>query len=218
LEETILDRLSQTPADVARAIVHAGLRVWDRSCVPTNLLKRAANFIDRESSLSAICSHVIEHIHLLQAEAGFDISHSEPRWRRRIFVSIPERDGSVGAMRLAEGIIHEAMHLNLTNVEVDEPLVCEFVGKMRSPWKVESRPYQGVLHGLFVFACLGRYFKNILRVIEKDDALKNHCARRVADIAAEIGSIDVDELCRGLTRRGALLAMSWQKVGRIASY
>jgi HEXXH motif-containing protein len=116
-------------------------------------------------------------------------------------------------MRLAESIIHEAMHLHLTNFEEVEPLVCEFVSKMQSPWKVESRPYQGVLHGLFVFACLSQYFRNILRVIEKNEALKNHCAGRVADIAVEIGSINIDELSRGLTRRGALLAKSWQEVG-----
>ena len=215
LEETILDRLSEVPSEIAIEIAHTGLQTWDPSYVPAGLLRRAANWIDREPSLSAICSQVVENLHLIRAEARFDISHSEPRWRRKIFVSVPERDDAVGAVRLAESIIHEAMHLHLTDYEEVKPLVSEFAGKMRSPWKTEHRPYQGVMHGLFVFACLSQYFRNMLRVFEQDEAARNHCVRRVADIAAEIRSINIDELSIGLTGAGALLAKNWQRFGRI---
>lgn len=217
LEETILDCLSEAPVEIANDIACDGLRTWDLSCAPTVLLKQAATWIDREPSLSAICSRVVKDIHLLRAETGFDVSHSEPRWRRRIFVSVPERDDAVGAVRLAESIIHEAMHLHLTDFEEIEPVVSEFAGKIRSPWKTEHRPYQGVMHGLFVFACLGQYFRNTSKIFEKekDDAARNHCIGRVADIASEINSIDIDELSTGLTTAGGMLARNWHRFGRV---
>jgi HEXXH motif-containing protein len=217
LEETILGRLSKPSAEIANEIACHGLRTWDTSCVPTDMLRQAATWIDRERTLSAICSRVVKDIHLLRADVGFDVSHSEPRWRRSIFVSVPERDDTVGAVRLAESIIHEAMHLHLTDFEEIEPLVFEFQGKMRSPWKTERRPYQGVMHGLFVFACLGQYFRNTSRIFEKekDDAARNHCIGRVADIASDINSIDINELSAGLTSAGAALVRSWHRFGRV---
>lgn len=217
LEETILHRLSTVPAEIANDISSNGLRMWDISYVPTGLLRQAANWIDREPGLAAICSDLVKDLHLLRAEAGFDVSHSEPRWRRKIFVSIPERNDAVGALRLAESIIHEAMHLHLTDLEEVEPLVSKLAGKMRSPWKTEHRPYQGVMHGLFVFACLSQYFRDMSRFLEKekDQLASNHCKGRIADIAAEISSIDIDELSAGLTSAGILFAKSWQRFARV---
>jgi hypothetical protein len=91
-----------------------GLKARDLEALPTDLVQASAGWIDREPSLAAICAQLVEEIHLLQSEPGYDVSHSEPRWRRRIFVSIPDRADGVGALRLAENIIHEAMHLQLT--------------------------------------------------------------------------------------------------------
>src|SRR5882757_10086881 len=43
LEETILDRLSEVPSEIAIEIAHTGLQTWDPSYVPAGLLRRAAN-------------------------------------------------------------------------------------------------------------------------------------------------------------------------------
>lgn len=163
--------------------------------------------------LSLVCSRVIGELHLLRAEPGYDVSHSEPRWRRKIFVSIPERYDEIGEVRLAESLIHEAMHLNLTDFEEVQPLVSDFVDKMKSPWKSDARPFQGVLHGLFVFACIGEYFTQVLQVLESNGLVNDHCKQRIEEIAAEIRSIDFGELNGGLTAKGASLARRWHDMG-----
>jgi HEXXH motif-containing protein len=212
-EKIILARVSIAPADIAREVEQHGLQLWDKSTIPNNLILKAANFIDREPSLAAVCSTVVEHLHVMKAEVGFDVSHSEPRWRRRIFVSLPERSDEIGAVRLAESIIHEAMHLHLTDYEDTEPLVLEFDQKLKSPWKTELRSYQGVMHGLFVFACLSCYFKGALENFQGDDSTRRHCYQRIIDIAAEIDTIDVSELSSGLSARGRWLVKNWRQIG-----
>jgi HEXXH motif-containing protein len=157
--------------------------------------------------LAATCAQVVGDIHLLRAAPGYDVSHSEPRWRRRIFVSVPERADDLGALRLAESVVHEAMHLHLTNHEIAEPLVTEFRRRMRSPWRVEQRSYRGVLHGLFVFSCLENYFRAI--PIGNEEGIARHRQGRVDEIRAEIARLDLAQLCGGLTSTGAALARQW---------
>jgi HEXXH motif-containing protein len=165
-----------------------------------------------EPSLAATSAQVVGDIHLLRAARGYDVSHSEPRWRRRIFVSVPERVDDIGALRLAESVVHEAMHLHLTNHEIAEPLVMEFRRRMKSPWRAEPRSYQGVLHGLFVFSCLETYYRGIASTVEKEEGIARHRQGRVDEIQAEVASLDLAQLRGGLTFRGAALARQWHNL------
>ena len=146
---------------------------------------------------------------LLKAPSGYDISHSEPRWPADIFVSVPERDDDIGAIRFAESVVHEAMHLHLSNFERRFPLVANTPKTMMSPWRSEQRPVQGILHGLFVFSCLYNFFEQL-----SDKALvrqvKTHCASRLVTIGEEIRSIDLEELGDSLTQVGKALAFQWR--------
>jgi HEXXH motif-containing protein len=173
------------------------------------VLHRAALWIGLESSLAVTCAEVVGSIHLLAAASGYDISHSEPRWRQRIFVSVPERSDELGGLRLAESVVHEAMHLHLTNHEMAEPLVAEFGQRMKSPWRPEPRSYEGVLHGLFVFTCLASYFHRITSIRDHQEVLARHSKKRFNDIQSEIRNLDISQLCQGLTLRGAALARNW---------
>lgn len=47
----------------------------------------------------------------------YDVSHSTPVLPLSIFVSVPGADERHAELRLAESIIHEAMHLQLTFIE-----------------------------------------------------------------------------------------------------
>jgi HEXXH motif-containing protein len=175
------------------------------------LLDKAAQWIGLERNLATISAEVVDHIHLLRSAPGYDISHSEPRWRSSIFVSVPEKSDDVGALRLAESVIHEAMHLHLTNQECAEPLVAEFRRRMQSPWRTEPRSYQGVLHGLFVFSCLIVYFHRTAS-IRGSGAEACHREKRIAEIRSEIATLDIARLCTGLTPKGAAFARLWRRI------
>lgn len=203
-------RVAVTPADVTGKLRLNGLTVLGVEACPVDLFGRAYGLIRLVPQLCAIVAAVVENIHILSAAPGYDISHSEPCWRSSIFVSVPERDDDVGALRLAESIIHEAMHLHLTNLEALSRLVSDVAGVMASPWRTEARPYQGVLHGLFVFSCLAVYFERVLSGTELVPSARLHVRQRHCDILIEIASIDLDSLCSGLTPEGVELARRWR--------
>jgi len=169
----------------------------------------AENLIALVPSLLSLVERSVAEVHLLSAEANYDISHSEPHWRSRIFVSTPERTDSIGALRFAESIIHEAMHLNLTNTEDITPLVSDFQSQMPSPWRAEARSIQGIMHGLFVFTCLTAFFRRILEAEFDQHACRAHIHTRLSEIQSQMALLDLMGLTPGLTARGAKLAARW---------
>jgi hypothetical protein len=185
----------------------SGLEVSSQERPPNSFFTKTQSCIAVVPTLVSVCALVIGEMHLLRAPPEYDISHSEPRWRRRIFVSVPERLDFIGAVRFAESIVHEAMHLNLTNLEAERPLVLEFDRLMPSPWRDEPRSFQGVLHGLYVFRCLHTYFALLYPTTSGEVA--THVCKRIKTIAEEISELDLAQLCDGLTQEGASRARQW---------
>jgi len=132
----------------------------------------------------------------------YDTSHSEPAWPGWIFVSIPE-SGPCGALRLAEGVIHEAMHHNLTVLERQVVLALPNHA-VYSPWKHETRTASGVLHGLYVFICLAAYFNQISTGTYAADAARG----RIAAILEEVDTIDRARLEAALSEPGVRFAQA----------
>ena len=122
-------RISSPPLLLRSELEARGFRFRGDGTGSAPLVDAAAGWIGTAPTLEAIAATVVLNMHLLIADPGYDTSHSEPRWRSTIFVSIPERSDGVGALRLAESIIHEAMHLHLTNAEAFAPLVKDFQGQ-----------------------------------------------------------------------------------------
>lgn len=199
-------RARPAPPSIAPTLGAAGLILAEPPALSAPLLQAALSWIARVPDLASIVEATVLEIHFLEAEAGYDISHSEPQWRTRIFVSIPDCDGAAGALRLAESIVHEAMHLHLTNLEERIPLVANLYDRVASPWRIEPRPYQGVLHGLFVFRSIASFFEALIEKGALTSSELRHVAKRTAQIADELGSIDLDGLCEGLTEPGRKLA------------
>ena len=133
----------------------------------------------------------------------YDTSHSAPAWPGWIFVSIPEI-GPRRAVRLAESVIHEAMHHNLTALE-QRVMLARPNHTAYSPWKHETRAASGVLHGLYVFVCLAAYFHQILtvRTIVADAARD-----RIATILEEVESIDRARLEAALSEPGVRICQA----------
>lgn len=202
----LIGRVTPIPLSIARELGSRGLVGVEPSLASAQLLGAALSWIARLPELASIIHAIVSDIHFLDAEAGYDVSHSEPRWRTTIFISIPDRSDEIGALRLAESIVHESMHLHLTNREQRTQFVVPGDGKVQSPWRDELRPFQGVLHGLYVFSCLSWFFRRLLVERAVCAVGCTHLAKRLEDISDEVQSIDLVVLAGGLTKAGIALA------------
>lgn len=172
-------------------------------------LNAVDDLLDRVPDLARIVSRTVGTIHPLAAKPGYDVSHSQPRWRDRIFISFPERLDEIGGLRLAESVVHEAMHLHLTNEERRNAFVARATDTLYSPWMDALRSAQGVLHGLFVFSCIGSF---LLRVADHDtfsEDARRYVRGRLMEIGQEISNVDVVALERALTPHGVRLTRLW---------
>lgn len=210
-------RVVAPPPAIADHVQGGGLRIAHIDHADSGLFAKAAEAIAWIPSLAAIVAARVAVVHLLRADPGYDVSHSEPRWRDRIFVSVPDRHDEVGALRLAEGVVHEALHLHLTELEAISPLVRDLTGTLASPWRPEPRSYVGVLHGAFVFVGLKAYFDIV--TAPSTSRANHHLDKRRAEIAKELAEIDLVALETGLTASGAaLLSRLFPEVAKVGDW
>jgi HEXXH motif-containing protein len=196
-----LGRLSLPAPDVKRDLEAREFAFLGSDAVShrTANLTTAAEFIEAVPTLAlAIRTHV-RGMSLLNADEAYDVTHSEPRWPDWIFVSCPATKNEVSALRVAENVVHEAMHLQLTRVERRGALVADDEALLPSPWKQELRQLQGILHGLYVFRCIAEFLKQI-----RPNGAKGveYIRGRQRQIAGEIASLPLTQLKRGLTPKG----------------
>jgi len=157
------------------------------------------------TSLFAAVAELVWRCHILDTECeDYDVSFSDPAIPFSIFVSVPARVDRRSVLRVAESLIHETMHLQLTLFEICCPLVDQRSNwSMYSPWKQQPRPAQGILHGLYVFHVLRWMWHQILQRtrIEMDHAF---ATRRIVEINDEISSVRAFEKSPALTKEGNL--------------
>lgn len=165
--------------------------------------------LDQVPDLASVVCERVGAVHALAAEPGYDVSHSQPRWRDRIFVSFPDRTDEVGDLRLAESVVHEAMHLHLTDLEAREPLVTDRAGRLWSPWMETTRPAQGVLHGVFVFYCIAAFLDR-MKDLTTLSSVRLHACERLQQISLELIEIDTVALDAALTPSGMTQLRSWR--------
>jgi HEXXH motif-containing protein len=96
------------------------------------------------------------------------------------------------------------MHLQLTKLEKERPLVLEGAGRTFSPWKAQTRDFQGVLHGVYVFVCIATLFDRQALLDSLDQNGVAYAARRRSEIASELDDVDMHALAGGLTDDGRL--------------
>src|SRR4028118_1832101 len=107
-------------------------------------LKEAINVLKHAPSLFTTVATLVRTIHVLNPpDDQYDVSFSEPHIPFSIFTSVPRRSNVNGPLRLAEAIVHEAMHLQLTLIERVAPLVVGSGLKYLSPWRREFRASGG---------------------------------------------------------------------------
>jgi HEXXH motif-containing protein len=149
---------------------------------------------------------LVRSIHCVAARGlGYDCSHSEPSIPFSVFLSIPfgERHAE---LRLAESLLHETMHLQLTLMERLAPIIVGDASSGYSPWQQSERPVQGLLHGLYVFAAIHRWLQCLATepALPKDD--RAYVDRRLGEIEEEISAVETLSRAPGLTHFGRSLA------------
>lgn len=129
----------------------------------TELLNRIVNAFDMIAlvpSLYASVTHLVRCVHLLQSRTDeHDVSFSDPAIPFSIFVSIPRPEFPHATLRIAEGVVHEAMHLQLTLFELTAPIAITDGQEFFSPWKQAQRSASGMLHALYVFTVIDEWLR-----------------------------------------------------------
>ena len=169
------------------------------------ILQSALSLIASVPSLHATVAQYLRSLHILEAPGvDYDVSHSDPCVPLSIFASFPPGEGR-GRLRLAESIIHECMHLQLTIAETVLPLVEAPEVRFFSPWRQTLRPVTGVLHGLYVFAVVHEFFRVLSRTgfLTSDESV--FITKRRRKIIAEAAQVAFLPSAEGLTEDGRLL-------------
>lgn len=170
-------------------------------------LHDALDVLARIPSLQATVTALIRSCHVLKPENdAYDVSHSDPQIPFSVFVSIPQRRGQTDALRVAEALVHEAMHLQLTLIERLLPLVEESDLTYFSPWKGAQRSPRGVLHALYVFRVIDSFSERLLALPGWSAVDVSHMRRRRYEIAQQIFEARAFKDHPALTKMGTRLA------------
>ncbi|MCY4428508.1 MAG: HEXXH motif-containing putative peptide modification protein [Halieaceae bacterium] len=170
------------------------------------LFQDAFTLLKAGSGLSDAVVALVRSVHLLAGSGnGYDTSHSEPNLPCSIFVSVPTGQ-QYAEFRLAESILHEAMHLQLTMLEKEAPLLCNTSATGYSPWQQTVRPVKGLLHGLFVFSVINQWLAELRAGGVLGEEGHIYIARRRAQIAEEVAMVSELSVYPALTEFGRTFA------------
>jgi HEXXH motif-containing protein len=167
---------------------------------------QAVNILKGIPTLFMTVTALVRSIHLIDAgDDDYDVSFSEPHLPFSIFISVPRNDSPSSAIRIAEAIVHEAMHLQLTLVECVLPLVLYSGNKYYSPWKREHRTTQGVLHALYVFRVIDRFLEGLSLTPAMINNVGAYQHDRRIQISNELKRVKYFRSCSDLSQAGASL-------------
>ena len=158
-----------------------------------------------QGTIAGLC----RSLHLLVASGrDFDVSYSDPSLPFSVFVSCPPATERNRVERLAENIVHEALHLQLTLVECVESLVIDIPGEtpVFSPWKNEWRSARGLMHAVYVFGNLRCFWKRVAADLPESSSFAR---TRVEMIDGELDAAKQLVTSRFLTAMGRRLARSY---------
>lgn len=172
------------------------------STVP-QCLQDAIDVLAQVPTLQKTVATLIQTCHILKPEDdAYDVSYSDPRVPFSVFVSVPQKCGSTDTLRVAESLVHEAMHLQLTLIERLQPLVHPSNHTYFSPWRGSRRPPQGILHALYVFRVIDSLFERLLAIPGRPVASVKYLRNRRYEIAQQIRDIKTFEDHPALTELG----------------
>ena len=172
------------------------------------VLSNALDLIRSVPPLLGTVAGLCRSLHVLVAtDMDFDSSYSDPSLPFSIFVSCPPPTALNRVERMAENIVHEALHLQLSLVETAEPLALkdQVEKHLFSPWKNEPRTVHGILHGVYVFGNLRHFWNCAASSTQQNLAFAE---RRIKEIDRELATVAQLSTNPALTATGQQLAKS----------
>ena len=194
-------------ADLVRQITDSEVELLD-SCsiagVVAHQLDKALSLLDLVPTLRPTICQLVRALHVIDpGDDDTDVSFSNPAVPFSIFVSVPPTASETGILRVAEAILHEAMHLNLTLIGQIVPLV-EPRGRMQySPWRGEERDSEGITQALYVFSVIRSFFSALPGTLSYESG--DHASDRMQQIDSQIRQAKDFRGCEELTPHGAAL-------------
>jgi HEXXH motif-containing protein len=202
IQVEILDERFADPYADAGTLFYSAEEIRSENLLMT--VGDAIHLIEGVPTLSATVAALVRSLHLIKPNNDdYDVSFSEPQIPFSIFVSIPQKRETTDTLRVAEAIVHEAMHLQLTLVERIVPLVSPSRSKYFSPWKGTERSIQGVLHGLYVFRVIDCFLGQVTSVSSPTGDVAEYVRARREEIRRQISEVGTFEGCFGLTGSGS---------------
>jgi uncharacterized protein len=107
--------------------------------------------------LERICGDV-QFVHDPTAHPEKIVSFSDNSVPGALYVSVYQNGRLIDPYDLADSLIHEYRHQKLYLLERTQPMVCTTSMRVKSPWRDELRPPSGLLHAIFVFVELRRFW------------------------------------------------------------
>lgn len=109
------------------------------------------------AELERICGDV-QFIRDPTAHPDKIVSFSDNSVPGALYVSVFQRDRLIDPYDLADSLIHEYRHQKLYLLERTLPMVSTTAMRVKSPWRDDLRPPSGLLHAIFVFVELRRFW------------------------------------------------------------
>lgn len=161
--------------------------------------------------LRSIC-RAVQFIRDPRADPDKIVSFSDNSVPGALFVSVMQRDRLVDAYDLADSLIHEYRHQKLYLLERLWPTVEPTSQKVVSPWREDLRPPSGLLHAVFVFVELRRFWQHLRGLgIERLERRADH---QLADTNTHLdAALKTLEVCP-LTPTGSALAAILESAAR----
>ena len=172
------------------------------------VLERSLDLIGTVLPLQGTVAGLCRSLHVLAASGpDVDVSCSDPSLPFSLFVSCPPATHRHRVERLAENIVHEALHLQLTLVETIESLVIGDPNEapVFSPWRNESRNVLGLVHAVYVFGNIRHFWKCVAAELPESSSFAQS---RIEAINSEMDAAKPLLRSRTLTATGRRLATS----------
>lgn len=129
----------------------------------------------------------IQFVRDLSAHPEKIVSFSDDAVPGALFLGLGDRTGSVDVYDIADSLIHEHRHQKLYLLNRRVELVGRDLPLVPSPWREELRPPSGLLHAVWVFVEVRRFWCYIRNLTRPGD---HHQARARARAQAQISTTD----------------------------
>lgn len=141
---------------------------------------------------------LVKSIHLLKTENEYnDTSFSDPNLPYTIFINLPDIHVKNWLERTVENLIHETMHLQLSLLERKYKFYILTEEKIHSPWKDEPRNNKGILHAIYVFSHLKKFWEKVYN-LEQSPFSK----QRINDIQNQLNLVNIEKLSNLYSKDG----------------